>query len=257
MKKILISFANKEWYQSQYLLCKSAKRYGFDGYINYTEKNLDKSFIEKNSLLFKDLNRGYGFWSWKSFIIRDTLDMVNDGDIVFYVDSGNLIINDVAPLLNIITKKDIALFVNRDGNYEGKIHHNSRWTKRDCFVMMDCDEDKYYTAKQINGSYIGIKKTNKNINLMDEYLKFSQNVNIITDVPNITKENLKDFEDHRHDQSILSLLAKKHNIDLSPDPSEWGNNYPRNYNQIFMHHRNMLFWPQNRQYLNNILKSYE
>jgi hypothetical protein len=35
--------------------------------------------------------------------------------------------------------------------------------------------------------------------------------------------NLQSFKDHRHDQSILSILAVKHNLEIFRDPSRWGN----------------------------------
>jgi hypothetical protein len=34
--------------------------------------------------------------------------------------------------------------------------------------------------------------------------------------------NYPGFEDHRHDQSVLSLLARKHGIATRPDVSQWG-----------------------------------
>ena len=54
------------------------------------------------------------------------------------------------------------------------------------------------------------------------------NKNILTDIPNACGlSNLPEFKDHRHDQSILSLLAKKHNVEMFRDPSQWGNPHKR------------------------------
>lgn len=74
---------------------------------------------------------------------------------------------------------------------------------------------------------------------MSELLEWSQNENILTDTPNITGENYPTFKDHRHDQSVLSLMAHKYNIKLEIDPSEWGNKCGlRKTSQLFLHHRN-------------------
>ena len=42
--------------------------------------------------------------------------------------------------------------------------------------------------------------------------------------------------DHRHDQSILSLLGRKYNIKNIPDISQYGNDR-RDIKQIIEHHR--------------------
>jgi hypothetical protein len=70
---------------------------------------------------------------------------------------------------------------------------------------------------------------------------YSENENIISDLPNITKPNLKGFKDHRHDQSILSNLAVKYNINLNPQPSQMGDTaLNRPYKQLLYHHRGVL-----------------
>jgi hypothetical protein len=107
--------------------------------------------------------------------------------------------------------------------------------------MMDCDDEKYYNAPQVDASYQVYKKTDKVMEFLEEYKKFCSNENIISDLPNITKGNLQGFIDHRHDQSVLSLLAAKHNIPLLPEPSEWGNYLTdRPYPQLFWHHRGVF-----------------
>lgn len=239
-KKILISFAtNNRWYKSQQQLNSSAKHGGFNGTIDYTDKGREWEFVKK----YQDISntRGYGFWQWKPIIILDALSKLDEGDIVGYIDSGNLIINNLDYIFNICNEKDIVLFDNRDGNYKQDTHKNREWTKRDCFVLMDCDSERYYDASQVNASYQFYKKTPQTIKFLEEYKQYCDNDNIISDLPNIIYKNLPEFKDHRHDQSILSLMAIKHNITLLPEPSEWGN-YLQNrpYPQLFLHHRGTI-----------------
>lgn len=239
-KKILISFAtNPKWYRAQQLLNNSAKNAGFDGVISYTDKNKVWEFANKYNDVSK--TRGYGFWQWKPIIILDALNMLNDGDVVGYVDSGNTVVNNLQYIFDICDKQEIVLFDNRDGNFQQDTHKNREWTKRDCFVLMDCDSEEYYNASQVDASYQFYKKTPNTIKFLQEYLEFCSNDNIISDLPNITKPNLPEFKDHRHDQSILSLLAVKHKIPLLPEPSEWGNYLTdRPYTQLFLHHRGTI-----------------
>jgi hypothetical protein len=241
MNKILISFAtNPKWYRSQSVLNQSAKIYGFNGVISYTDQNREWSFINKYTDITKE-TRGYGFWQWKTLILLDALHQVREGDIVAYVDSGNQIINNLDYIFNLCEKQEIILFENRDGNYERTTHKNKNWTKRDTFVLMKCDEEKYYNAPQVDAAYQFYKKTDKVMSFLNEYNSYCSNENIISDLPNITKENLPEFIDHRHDQSILSLMAVKYNIPLLPEPSEWGNYLTdRPYPQLFWHHRGVF-----------------
>ena len=238
MKTILISFAtNDKWTRSQTNLNKSASKHGIDGYISFNPKNLNKEFAEKYSKFLRNDVRGYGYWMWKPIIIKQTFDLIEEGDIVLYVDSGNTVIHSLDYLIQEAVKNDIVLFDNRDGNYQKTTNKNRQWTKRDCYVLMDCDEEKYYASPQVDAAYQIYKKNDRTIKFIDEYIGYCCNENIISDLKNITKDNLPEFLDHRHDQSILSLMAVKHNISLLTEPSEWGNYLDRPYPQLFDHHR--------------------
>lgn len=239
-KKILISYATSpKWYRSQHFLAQSAKKYGFNGCVNYTDKNTNFDFTRQYDNIHN--TRGFGYWKWKPLILLDVISQLNDNDIVAYIDSGNCIVSNLDYIFNKCNEQSIVLFDNRDGNYERTTHKNKTWTKRDCFVMMDCDTEQYYNAPQVDASYQFYKKTPETINFLNEYNKYCSNENVISDLPNITKDNLPEFKDHRHDQSILSLLAVKYNIPLLPEPSEWGNYLTdRPYPQLFWHHRGVF-----------------
>ena len=50
--------------------------------------------------------------------------------------------------------------------------------------------------------------------LANEWLSYAQDERIITDIPNQGgTDNYPGFQEHRHDQSIWSLLCKKHQLD--------------------------------------------
>ncbi len=241
MKKILISFAaGPKWYRAQAHLNTTAKQHGLDGAISYTDVGREWEFVKKYSDILKD-TRGYGFWQWKSLILLDAMSQVDYGDIIMYSDSGSCIVNSMDYVFDVCNKSEIVLFENRDGNYKRETHKNIEWTKRDCFVLMDCDEEKYHIASQADAAYQIYKKTDRVLEFLNIYNGYCSNENIISDLPNITKENYPQFIDHRHDQSIISLLAVKYNIPLLPEPSEWGNYLTnRPYPQLFWHHRGVF-----------------
>ena len=124
-------------------------------------------------------------------------------------------------------------------------HRNSVWTKRDCFVLMKCDSAKYWEGEQAGAFFQVYRKTTDSVSFVREWFDFCQNKRILIDVPNMCGlPNLPGFRDHRHDQSVLSLLAVKHNIELFPDPTQYGGlirrsffNKKANYGTLLCHHR--------------------
>lgn len=236
MKVILISFAagDQKWYRSQSNLVESSKNKSIDGYISYNESNLEKSYKEKYKNILNRSHRGYGYWMWKSHILQTTFNNLNDDDIILYVDTGLSFLHKIDYLINECIKNDVVLFINGD-------HLNKKWTKRDAYVIMDCDNETYYNAPQVDASIQLYKKSEYSKTFLDEFSLYSENVNVISDLPNIKGDNLPEFVDHRHDQSILSILAKKYNIKLLTSPTQYGNHVSdRPYVQLFHHHRGVF-----------------
>lgn len=220
MKVILISYANKSFYKSQQELKKSALNNGFDEVIDYNDLWLktQTAFYEKNNHILTQ-KRGNGYWLWKPFIILDVLKKVNDDDIICYSDSGNIFISSILPLVNLVSKNEPLLFCNSD-------HKNKIWAKRDCFYYMNCDNKFYHEGFQVSAGFLLLKKTEASIKIIEEWLALCENENILTDKPNkCGLPNFEEYKDHRHDQSILSLLAIKNNIEIFRDPTQWGNKY--------------------------------
>jgi hypothetical protein len=239
MKKILITFYTEDYFIAKNSLIKSSYNY-FDEIKDYSTDSIDYDFFIKNEHILRE-KKGAGYWLWKPYFIYKTLINCEYGDIVFYVDSGNIFVNDPNEIFN-HTESDIILFDNRDGMKNGEYAKNYISCKKDCFVLMGCDSDEYINGTHLNASYQIYKKSKNSLDFVYEYLNFCQNENILKDSENLFGENYLGYYDHRHDQSVLSLLAIKNNIKPLVDPSEWGNKCGyRGFNQIFLHHRNKNF----------------
>jgi hypothetical protein len=143
-----------------------------------------------------------------------------EGDIVIYSDCGIAITEPPEPLLDICRRHSpIVLFGN--GN-----HINSMWTKRDCFVLMDCDREAYWKASHCDAAFSLFRKTALSEQFLREWLHYGSDERIISDLPNTCgKRNFRDFIEHRWDQSILSLLAQKYRLPLYRMPTQFGNHY--------------------------------
>lgn len=213
--KILINYSTENFYLSQKLLNKSASKY-FDKIISYNKKKIEKTDFYKKNKNILDNKRGSGFWCWKPYIILDSLSKISENDILMYCDSGSLILDSPKFLFDLCKNRNLVIFSN--GGYK-----QSMWTKRDCFVYTNGDNEKFHNAQHGLAGYNLWRKTKFTINFLQEWLRYCCNINIISDKENICGlPNLKNFIEHRHDQSILTQLVTKYNIETFRNPSQYG-----------------------------------
>lgn len=236
MKKILISFATGRFKKSQEILEKKSYEIGINKVFSFTENDIDKQFIKKNYKILSS-PRGSGYWLWKPYLILKTLLESEKNSIIIYCDSGAYPISNLDILSNYADENNFVLFKNHE-----KI--NKVWTKYDCFYLMGCLSEKYTNSEQANAAFQIYKNNDISKDFVNEYLKYCENINILTDLPNIHGNNFSEFIDHRHDQSVLTNLIYKNNLKLFRDPSQWGNNFTNasedSYLQLFNHHRGNL-----------------
>jgi uncharacterized protein YndB with AHSA1/START domain len=225
MKNWIVSYANGQYLLSRKVLMESARRYGIDEFRPWNRAEVERTPFYKMHKSTLDLQRGSGYWLWKPFIIHEVLKEMNAGDLVVYSDAGIEIIDDISPLLQICQQRELLLFA---GHYDdvGSPGPNicSKWTKRDCFVYMGCDEPYYYESRMLDASFLVLMKTERSVAFVREWLLYCSQGSLLTDHPNVCDfPNLPNFIEHRHDQSILSLLAARDNIELFRHPSQYGN----------------------------------
>lgn len=186
---------------------------GFDKVIEYSPADLDSGFKRRNAHILGQA-RGAGYWLWKPYIIHQTLAASAANDLLCYSDAGSLFTRSVAPLVAAMqrTQQDVIAF-------EMKYHRERVWTKRDAFVLLDCDEDRYAVTGQVMAGCSFWRKTPFTTMLAAEWLRYVQDERIVTDAPNrCGRPNFPEFREHRHDQSVWSLLCKKHQVALHREP---------------------------------------
>jgi len=238
MKKYHINYANGRYLKAQEYCSQSAKAAGFNEVISYTINDIDRDFLEKNIKILSQ-PRGAGYWIWKPYFIKKTLDKMNDGELLVYSDSGSYYQESTQPLIDLIQKEKTGVL-----SFELKGLLEKVYTKRDTFVLMGLDDPKYSESSQREATYIWLIKNDFTVNLINEYLEYAQDDRIISDLPS-QNENFPEFQDHRHDQSIWSLLCKKYDITphrlISQHGTHLVNDFPNDtYGQITMHHRNPI-----------------
>lgn len=199
--------------------------------------------------------RGAGYWLWKPYVLLDALDRVSEGSLVLYTDVA---VNYVAPpdgLLRVARGRDIVLFDNVTSELTQAIY-----TKRDCLVLLDADGPADWQRRQLNAAYQLYRAGPRARAFLTELRDAMRDPRVLTDMENSCgKPNLPGFIDHRHDQSVLTILAARHGIEAFRGPSEKrGDGDERSdYPRIFRHHRrrDVSFLRYHRQRLTDRIKA--
>ena len=233
--RVLVNYATPNHFRCQRASSRTGlKKGGIDRVISYKPEDIDPSYFAKHRKILSQ-KRGAGYFLWKPYLIQKTLTSLKDGDYLFYADSVCYFINSIDYLIRAAEKYEQSVLLFQTGYLE------KRWTKRDAFVLLNCDEPEFTDTTHREASFSLWKKSKSAIDFVEEYLHFCEDERILTDMPNtMGLPNYPEFEDHRHDQSILSLLSKKRNMPAFRAPSQYGNKwideYPNStYPQILIH----------------------
>lgn len=193
----------------------------FDKILTYTEHDLDSQFYNKHRFLFN--HRGYGYYIWKPQVVLQTLDLMNDGDILFYSDTGNVLnIQGIQRLKEYIKMTEESEHHNLSFELLGLKEH--QWTKMDTITTLD------YTNPDTNhlaANAFFIKKTPKMYKMIKEWRDYAEDYHLLDDSPSIIA-NHPEFRENRHDQSIFSILRKQYGTLSLPDETYFADNWHNN-----------------------------
>ena len=208
-------------------LVNSVKSYNvFDNVIginDYSLKTYD-NFWDYHSRFLEKNKRGYGYWLWKSYIIKKTLSELNFDDILVYCDSGCIFnpggIQRLKEYFDIVNKSKYGILTFQLGICEklytkrlvfeyfrdhldeikktSHMSHIPEITKENCISYLE-------NTNQCMATVIIIRKTEHSVKFFNKLYEISCNYNLINDKQS---NEIKEFVDHRHDQSIYSLLCK-------------------------------------------------
>jgi hypothetical protein len=189
----------------------------------FTESDLkrDREYWEKHGEFIASNHRGYGYWAWKPFVVKKTMDRIKDNDILVYCDAGCY--------LNITenSKKRMEEYVELlDNSPYGIVsfqmtHVEDNFTKRATYEAIN-DNPADLKSGQCMATVVLLRKTPHSVMVVNEWFRHSHIYNLINDVKDPSRPENPAFYDHRHDQSILSLLVKKHGSVKIPDETYFG-----------------------------------
>lgn len=204
---VLVAFADSSYNASMTKLDNDTVQFPFTKRYFLSEKDLPKGFI-KQLHLYK-YRRGYGYWRWKSFLVKKIMLELNYNDILIWSDVGNE--------WNMNGLKRFYEYINMAIEEESGIvcfqqpFLEKDYTKGDLLDFLDIYNDNRLTMSfQLWAGAFIIRKTNTSMEFINKWEEInSNNINLVTDKRS-TKPNLSGFVEHRHDQSVFSCLLKKY-----------------------------------------------
>ena len=224
MRIHLVTFASPRFRHRQFLLGWSALANGVvDTVTHWTPDKLLAAGFENRCPTIRLTERGSGFYAWKPFIIQKKLEVAPEGDIVFYCDVGRtfpykLLSSSLQVFLDWMKTHKQSIMPGIQIPWGGPM---SMWTKRDAFVVTSLDTPSIHAAAPIQASFSMWINSLDSKEIVADWMSLSGQRQMISDDPSVLGlPELSGYKEHRHDQSILSLVCLKkklQGIDLGPN----------------------------------------
>ena len=184
----------------------------FNEIILYTADDLktDEHFWKTHGDFVSKNSRGYGYWIWKSYLIKKNMEEMNHGDILLYLDSGCEIACKEKNWINTcIDQVKIDKIIGTYYRFPVDVSEKY-WSKMDLIEKFNIDST-LLDDKQRQGGLVLFYICDEVKQLVNEWYTLSSDYHNLDNSPSIL-ENSTGFREHRHDQSIFSLLTKKYNL---------------------------------------------
>lgn len=228
IKISFISYADDSFKKSRVRIVNEAKATGIFDFIKcYSTSDLEPDFIERNKRLLSQ-KRGGGYWCWKPYVVLKTLFTVPENSWVLYADAGCTLIQDRK---NQVIERIIEM--DRHGKeisaYKMPTLLEKEWTKKDMFIFFGVEgNDEIINTGQYIACVFMVKNTLFTRSLFEQCVDIISNNNeLIDDSPSV-QPNYLEFKEHRHDQSLLSIIRKLNNerVYIIPnDETYYGNDF--------------------------------
>jgi hypothetical protein len=201
-----ITYGDNKYKKSKKRLLMQAKEFGFQNCFAYSPNDLSESFINATRPHILQ-ERGGGYWIWKAFILYNVFAKMRDDEIVVYLDAGCEINFKGKPrffeYLDLLDENLGILAFHIPNCFE------YMYTNQITFNYFNINsESSISNSEMLVGGVIILKKNLVTSKLVNDFYKIAiESPSIFTD-QNSYSLDLR-FIEHRHDQSVFSILRKK------------------------------------------------
>lgn len=245
-KILFITYGDKDFNISKKHLINLAKKSEiFSQCIAYSYKDLTSDFKKKYSNILSE-KRGGGFWIWKHHIIKESLRLINENDLIVYCDAGTSF-NYYAKSRFLEYVEILNSSIHSNFRIESESHHLEKsWTTKELFNYFKINiNSEIGNSTQFEGGHMIFKNNNET----REYLKEYENIlhydqNLITDFYNNNQHGF--FIESRHDQSIFSMLSKTRGCEKIQNETKFHNRKDEQYRYPFLSVRKRGHGPKDK-----------
>lgn len=154
----------------------------------------------------------HGFWFWKPYVIKETLNKISQGELLFYQDcnihryplllnkNSNEETHGLIELLFQITGSDIVVPI------EDNVLKLKQHCKKEVFVKLEANHEFFWNYSLLNANRIILKKTELTTQLINEWYELCCDTDLL--LPETEVES--DLRWHTHDQALLNILIRKY-----------------------------------------------
>jgi hypothetical protein len=161
--------------------------------------------------------RGFGFWSWKPYIIHRQLASLPEGDVLLYLDAGySLNEEGRARFQDYVSRActhPSGWFVFETG------HPLGPYTKRSLLQKHGVDDATTRTLPMLQAGCQFIVVRPDNVTLAKQWYEAMKERAMVDD--SLAANEIPGFIAHRHDQSVFSILAHRRGVDHAIDETGW------------------------------------
>jgi hypothetical protein len=171
-------------------------------YPEYQEKHIE--FYKKN--FAEQKFKGYGYYLWKPFLIWKTLCEIPENDVLIYADVGcEFHVGQRHRFLEYLEMQQAD--IHKNFFFEGK-NELRNWTKKDTMLFFGAEDLASSGALDVVPGLLFTSSNNHNRFFFKLWYDSCCEYHLVDDSPSVAP-NESYFKDHRHDQSIFSILVRK------------------------------------------------
>ena len=176
----------------------------------YTHFDLESKFRERHDSFISNAVRGCGYWIYKAQLSLEVLERMQDTDVLFFADCGCKFAANNTASVHIYRDLVLKCYFSDFGmlSFQTKLVEQA-WTKMDTLSALDASIGVRRSGQLLGGLWCS-RKTADNVRLLKAWLfwMLSDDHHFVDDSPS-RRRNHPTFVEHRHDQSIFSILRKQ------------------------------------------------
>jgi hypothetical protein len=212
------TFAQASWAGPLNRIRREAEAMGvFKDVFVFTEADLDPWYLKKHQRFMHENRRGFGFYLWKPQVVVQALERMPLGAVLVYADAGCVLNKEGIPRL-----REYAQMVQ--AHPSGVLGFNitypmEDWTRPDVVAHYKMTPEERRSPQHAGGIHITHNVPEAKA-FMTHWRDECEHYHLICDHPS--------FPNHRHDQSIYSILFHRYKCLSIPDETWWEPHWDKN-----------------------------